>query len=232
LLEHEKRLAFRYEHHHNGYQHDKCYQRFHHSCQKIGFIDIEALHNIYKGRPCYIIGSGPSLRYLENIHISLDGIIITLNHAIVKVEELGLANITYSMQKDGGDKKQCPNCGDKCNGMIRPKKAPLLLHEHESKNCFEDYPVRYLFDAYKLGFDRWDMFSANCAIKIALLMGCIDIKLVSFDSHIKDYRTLLYNKDIIQYEYYMNYLQQDIIMCELIKELKLEIEWIYPKEKV
>ena len=41
MLEHDKRLKFRCLHGHDGYAHPKCYERFHHIQEKIGFIDIE-----------------------------------------------------------------------------------------------------------------------------------------------------------------------------------------------
>ena len=41
MLEHDKRLSFRCPHRMNGYTHPRCYDRFHASEQRIGFLDIE-----------------------------------------------------------------------------------------------------------------------------------------------------------------------------------------------
>lgn len=41
MKEHDKRLVWRCEHGHNGYEHGRCYDRFHAIEQNIGFLDIE-----------------------------------------------------------------------------------------------------------------------------------------------------------------------------------------------
>lgn len=155
------------------------------------------LKDLYKGQTVWIIGKGPSLQYLTKEDIGL-GPVITINQAILKVEEIGLPNPVYSMQKDGGDRKQVyipyklnppecnytSSCGDKCGSMRRPKQgATLLVHKHESLYCFSDYSPRYVFDWTELGL-KCNRFSQVVAIKIGILMGCEKFYFVSFDAHV------------------------------------------------
>ena len=159
---------------------------------------IKEFKDIYKGQTIWIIGKGPSLQYLKKEDIG-SGPVITLNEAIIKIEELDLPNPVYSMQKDGGDRRRyyhlhplilkpdCDyksNCGDRCNGIYRPKKgATLLVHKHESLYCFADYSPRYVFDWKELGL-RSNQFSQIIAIKIGHIMGCKKFCFISFDAHV------------------------------------------------
>ena len=65
--------------------------------------------------------------------------------------------------------------------MVYPKRATLLVHEHESKYCLEDYPDRIVFDTHTLGIHHHSV-SAIAAVKMAQYMGCNNIKMISFDS--------------------------------------------------
>lgn len=134
--------------------------------------NIEILQGKHKDKPCAIIGTGPSILKINKSCFLPDEIIIALNDSIVQIERLNLNNTIYSMQKDGA--------------IVRPKKAILLVSEHESKFAFKDYSPRYIFDAIKL-FDGKNYFmhkefSANCALKIVQLFGCSKIRLRGFDS--------------------------------------------------
>ena len=155
---------------------------------------IEKFKDIYKGQIMWVIGKGPSLQYLTKEDIG-PGPVITINEALIKIEELDLPNPIYAMMKDGGDRRQywhvrgilkpdCDyksNCGDKCGGKSMPKKgATLLVHKHESLYCFADYSPRYIFDWKELGLNR-NQFSQIIAIKIGILMGCKKFHFVSFD---------------------------------------------------
>lgn len=159
---------------------------------------MERFRDIYKGQTIWIIGKGPSLQYLKKEDIG-SGPVITINQAIIKIEEIDLPNPVFSMQKDGGNRRRywrssplilkpdCDyksNCGDKCGGMIRPKRgATLLVHRHESLYCFLDYSPRYIFDWKELGL-RCNQFSQIIAIKIGILMGCAKFNFISFDAHV------------------------------------------------
>jgi len=144
---------------------------------------IRELFGRFPGRICAIVGSGPSLRHVRAAMLGA-GPVIVLNRAIRAVEALGLATpvAVFSMQKDG--------CGVRtphadCPGAVtrRPHRAALLVSRQESCECLPDYRPRYLFDAVAdLGADAWWEFSANCAIRLARLMGCAALRLLSFDA--------------------------------------------------
>lgn len=160
---------------------------------------MESLKDKHKNETAWIIGKGPSLQYLKKEDIG-DGVVITINEAIVAIGRLGLKNHTYSLQKDGGawkkptDDNLSPDCdysGERCEScqhMVTPKEATLLLHDLESAYCFPDYTPRYVLNLQRLGLPG-NVFSMIFALKAAQYMGCKKIKFVSFDAHAKgDFR--------------------------------------------
>tara|TARA_R110000868_G_C10711365_1_gene749982 strand:- start:38 stop:577 length:540 start_codon:yes stop_codon:yes gene_type:complete len=133
----------------------------------------------------YIIGKGESLANLSKEHFN-DGIVIAINEAIQKVESLDLKNVIYSMQKDGASpdfRNNCPtnDCDNCYQHMVYPKKAILLLHEHESKFCLPKYKNRILFDNNEMGLE-WSQFSAISAIRYAERLGATEFIMLCFDS--------------------------------------------------
>lgn len=146
------------------------------------------------GEDCWIIGKGQSLSRLREDHIG-PGPVITLNQAIIKIESLSLPNKIYSMQKDGGTRRVFPSprlipiCKARgycqyipCDGVVEPRHTTtLLLHKLESLYCFPYHQPRYVFSMKDIGLTE-NQFSMVCAIKIARLMGCMHLNLVSFDS--------------------------------------------------
>ena len=175
--------------------------------------NIETLQGKHEGKPCTIVGTGPSILKINESYFSPDEIIITLNDSIVQIERLDLNNIIYSMQKDFA------------NGIIRPKKAILLVNEHESKFAFEDYSPRYVFDAKKL-FNGKNQHSANCALKIIQLFGCSKIRLIGFDScTTKDTRRVGLNGTISKGQPKL-YMLGCTRMRDLIRRDKLNVEFI------
>ena len=61
--------------------------------------------DIYKGQAIWIVGKGPSLQYLTKEYIG-SGPVITINEALIKMEELRLPNPIYAMMKDGGNRRR------------------------------------------------------------------------------------------------------------------------------
>lgn len=204
---------------------------------------IDKIIDIYKGQTMWIVGKGPSLQYLKERDIGL-GPVITINDAIVKVEELDLSNSIFSLQKDGGDRmKYCkaktkfghplfipdcdytPDCGDRCGGMVRPKKgAILLVHLHESLYCMPDYSPRYIFCFQQLGFLH-NQFSLIIAIRIGLLMGCESFRFVSFDLYITG-SCQSYTPGVgLRWGEYRNHIKRT---KPHIKDL--DYKWVIPKE--
>lgn len=170
----------------------------------------EAIKNIHAGQTVYIIGKGPSLNFLTKDMIA-DGPVITLNHAISKVESLNLPNLIYSLQKD---KYEVP---------VKPT-TTLILHKHESVALLEnDKPEYYEFDAteFKLPIDT---FSAIIAIEMAKIMGCVKFVFISFDSVNGDVETF----DPKLPSYPTAYIRQAERMRAYVTGL--DCDWITPKE--
>ena len=171
---------------------------------------IDEVKDIHKGQDVYIVGKGRSLKFLNSSYIG-QGIVMTINDAIEKVESLDLPNVVYSMHKDGmgGEHRQSINepLHDCSLHGVMPKKSILLVHKYGSSNCMLSYTPRMVFDNIELGLQVCD-FSALSCIKIALVMGCTRFFFVSFDACTTgDGRSVLNN--IV----YPNYFAQ----CERMK---------------
>lgn len=119
---------------------------------------INDFKNKYKGQTAYIIGSGNSIKHLKKEHFN-NGIIIALNKTIEIIREIAPDIPVFSQQKDGNlnGKRECPypDCYN-CPFMRNPSPYTLLVHEHESKMCFEDYKDRIVFDNIELGLKPTD----------------------------------------------------------------------------
>ena len=155
---------------------------------------IDAVKGRHPGETCYIVGKGPSLVDLTEEAFG-PGPVICLNRAIVHVQELGLGNKLYSMQKDGCVSYRqrdggCVGCGGEVFPIVYPDESvTLLLHEHESKNCLPNHADRLVFDAVdELGFGWWST-SSPCAIRIAKIFGCEKVVLLCHDSLFDEYGT-------------------------------------------
>ena len=174
------------------------------------------LDNRHKGQVCYIVGKGPSVQYLDASYFPTNGPIIAINETYKKVESLNLTNPVYSLQKD--------------LGFGIPDKATLLVHCWEESSQFAPfYRPRYEFDCEKLGLIKVLAFSATVAIRIAQIMGCRDLKFLSFDSCTTgDYRTQNFD-DTITIPYNKTaYHNQRAIQEGMMYAAKLNFEYITP----
>ena len=158
-------------------------------------LNMKSLTGKHKGETAWMVGKGPSLQYLTADYIG-PGPVITINQAIIAVEDLELPNQVYSMQKDGGSLRrgkdvqaltpkcdhsgQCPN---QCGYVVRPKRATLIVHNLESLYCFDDYSPRYVFELADFGLTQ-NTCSFVIAIKMGQLFGCTSFNFISFDAHV------------------------------------------------
>jgi len=142
---------------------------------------IAYLKGVHSGQPCNIVGLGMSIHKITEAHF-VDGPIIAMNDAPIKLRELKLNRQVYSLQKDGGDKGKC---GAPCQWICGPTRKPegeiLLIHEHESKHCWSDYKPRYIFDNPKDFGYAWNMPSFCVAVSMAELFGCSELNIISCD---------------------------------------------------
>ena len=147
----------------------------------------QILRRKHAGETAWIVGLGASIKYLASRHFRT-GPVITMNEAIKVVQELGLSNQLYSLQKDG-----CPQrgvSGHQCGeNMIYPRPdIPVILPRHGyAEFCLEEHPSRWWLDhVASLGLEPRDM-SVHIAVALALrIMGCASIVFVCCDSLIGD----------------------------------------------
>ena len=155
---------------------------------------------------CYIVGKGPSLLKLKKEHFG-EGIVITINSAIEKVESLGINNTIFALMKDGASPdylNECPSmdCHNCPYGNVYPKKAILVLHKHESTQCMPDYYPAMIIDAETYGLN-WRNESVLLAIEFALSIGCDDFTFLCFDAVTNGSIDGLYaNDEIKQFDAY------------------------------
>jgi len=200
--------------------------------------NMESLRGKHKGETAWIIGKGPSLQYLTADDIG-DGPVVTINQSILDVENLGLKNKIYSMQKDGGNKRvkssdnlnpNCPErhngCGDSCGGMNRPKHATLLVHDLESKYCFSDYSPRHVISWSDFGLNG-NSFSLAMAVETVRAMGCTAIRFLCFDSFmVGDHRTYVPGKGVCNAKNRFGYSDQVIRIKAFIDGI--DCKWLMP----
>jgi len=189
--------------------------------------DISVLKDKYKNKTVYIIGKGPSLKFLKKQDIE-DGVVITINDAIAKIEELNIDNDVYAMEKDGWyiewtNHQEEHDCSIH---SIMPTRYPVLLHKHESPNCIPDYFNRIIFNNLELGLEITRP-SAISAIKIGELMGCDKFVLISFDAcTIEDYSTYIPGTE--EMENNPSYKNICVLMNQFLD--KLNYKWITPQQ--
>ena len=148
---------------------------------------VEFLKDRHKSETCYIVGKGPSLGHLTADYFGV-GPVITMNESILAVQELGLNNLIYSLQKDGcgilSEHSECIVQAPNYQQMIRPKNnISVFLQGGYADYCLADYPNRYVFDLYEdFGFSTPQTVSLRIAIAIAKLMDVLNIVLLCCDS--------------------------------------------------
>jgi len=135
---------------------------------------LNQLRHKHPGETCWIVGKGPSLRYLRASHFGA-GPVIALNDAIAAVQELGLSNKLYSLQKDG-----------QLEFMVEPFEHVILILQDTpkySREYFQEHPHRILVDPIlDLGFDHVQVLATRMAIEIAKQMDCAEIRMMCCDN--------------------------------------------------
>lgn len=145
--------------------------------------ELKDLHNIHKDKPVYIIGKGASLEFLTGGLFDSESPVICINESIVIVQELGICNPLYSLQKDGDPKH-----------MAKPNDEVTLLLQNTdgySRDWFPEHKKRILIDpVIDQNFLYQAVMAIRMCIKLAQYMGCSFIFLVCCDSLVNgDMRT-------------------------------------------
>lgn len=149
---------------------------------------ISGLSGVHKGEILTVIGRGKSLEKLQLEH--LQGVVMTINHAIEVVEALQPDNPLYSLQKD--------------HLFLYPDWATLLLHEREALAEIDgvDYEPAYSFDVERDFKIKWNLPSVVIAEKFAGWFGCTRVVYLCCDA-VTDGNTYTYGQPPIKREDYL-----------------------------
>lgn len=208
---------------------------------KFQSYSVDDLSERYPDGRCAIIGKGPSLIRLTRDMLDSVDFVITINHAIVKIREIDPGIDVFTQQKDRFDEQKTVD-GESCPGYpgceccsasgalkVMPiKKEILLIHRHESMQCFGGHHLRVMFDNEKMGMS-WRQPSVFSAIKIASILGASSLKMVSHDSvthgtneYVVDGKTVCSGQD--------NYTQWAGEVPGWISKCGIKnVEWITPR---
>lgn len=197
-------------------------------------MSIDKLKGLYPGKPAYIVGKAASLAHLREEHfIHTDSPVIVLNDAILKVQETGICNPIYSLQKDGcgflTKDEQCkPDCGDRPH-MVYPNSeditviqqreySPYCLPNHANKIWIED-------NKKELGLLPPEM-AILMALEISLLMGCSSVRLLCCDSLADPERLETYNPKTGRVEVTTAGFYYDRSRDRILKKLDEKISYV------
>ena len=145
--------------------------------------DVNSLKPLFYGQPCYIVGKGPSLDYLQAKHFkSPKAPVIALNEAIHAVEQLGLPNPTFCLQQDAKLRDTC-----------LPKHGSKVLVSIKAANFYAGKSGIYIFDSRRYGLSL-NSLSVSAAIRIAISLDAESFVLLCFDASVN--KTLGYAKSI------------------------------------
>ena len=129
---------------------------------------LESIREHFVGKPCYIIGKGPSLDRLKASDFKVDVPIICINESIHKIESLGLGNTIFCMQQDMGLKATC-----------RPKDAMLLV-AHAARMHYAGLDNKIVFRAEEFGLKS--SLTVIIIMRMVQRFGATSLRLVAFDA--------------------------------------------------
>lgn len=197
---------------------------------------IDDIKNIMQDKTAAIVAHGPSILNLRYDHFNNIDVAIVLNSAIIMTRKLNLNIPVFYMAKDAGkpDRRYfntCSVCDFTCakDRPIHPE--ILLVHEHESKLCFQDYKDRIVFNNSDFGL-IYTRASLCSSIHICKLIGISKIKLFCFDAMVNGDTHEVVNDKIID-ETYALYghmqIKAEAMQCADNCGYTNSIEWIIPK---
>jgi hypothetical protein len=135
---------------------------------------LETLRDLYPGQTAWIVGKGPSLMHLQAEHFG-EGPIITINESVLIVQDLGLSNPIFSMQKDG-------DAGIGHAVYPRADIPVILQRPGYSEKSLPEHALRiWVTPQQDFGLQHSEM-SVRMCVRIAKVMGCTRIMFVCCDS--------------------------------------------------
>ena len=137
-----------------------------------GSIPIDDLKRYFQGKPCYIVGKGPSLDRLTPTDFPLkDSPIICINESIHKVESLPIENKLFILQQDTWLKSTCKPAKD----------TTIMVLNYSCQHWYADIRDKVCFHFAELGLRKRHL-SCIYAIALAKLCGATAFKLLAFDA--------------------------------------------------
>lgn len=133
-----------------------------------GPLRLQAILNTYRGKPCYIIGKGPSLDRLSELTIEAGCPIIAINEAGPLCEKVFGNRHLHCVQLDSSLMDKC-----RINGTMITVPDTSSWYAMNSRNIITSYR--------ELGIAEDRTFSAVVATRIAALFGCPILRLFAFD---------------------------------------------------
>lgn len=133
------------------------------------------IRNRHRGETAWVVGKGPSLLRLRAQDIGA-GPIFAINHAILRVREFHLPNVTYTTQKDAGSFHHW-------EGIPPIPPEILMVSAVESVDAFVDYSPRLIVDAERdVGLPYWGCSSVEWIAATLRVMGVGRVVFLCFDS--------------------------------------------------
>lgn len=138
--------------------------------------NINDMKGKYSGKPCYIIGKGPSLDTLKPYHfIQHDAPIIALNESIHEMERMNINNDLYCIQQDSVLKEGCWS------------KRGTMLIPYITSAWYTKHPRVKVFNPNDFGLpDNFHPQSVIIGIHFAKYWGCSKLIMMCFDAYIND----------------------------------------------
>lgn len=125
---------------------------------------------VFDGKPCNIVGKGPSLDRIKEATFT-PGPIICINESIHAVEPLQLPNPLFLIQQDAGLRDTC-----------RPKLATTgCLIAKMSQHYYANVPNVYVFEPRSYVGTNSEL-TVCCTIEIAKALGASSFQFLAFDA--------------------------------------------------
>ena len=174
---------------------------------------VDPLRNRHAGQTATVVGKGPSLLTLTPRDFG-SGPVIAINHAILEVRKLGLANPLYSQQKDTCMVPPCPP-------------ETLILSAAQSSKCFASYTPRHVIDVRKVFGITPKAMSTTMAVALARWMGCTAVRMLACDAVTTgDLRSVLNGEALPNSGYGYRYAGDQA--TKYAARMRMPLEWVAP----
>ena len=131
-------------------------------------MNLQDIEKYFKGRPCYIIGKGPSLDDLNEGDFDIEVPILCINDSIHKMESLNIQNPLFVMQQDMSLKDAC-----------KPQRGTLIVAS-AAHNHYPDLCNKVVFHMEELQLRS--CLTVIAAIRMLQRFGATELRMRAFDA--------------------------------------------------